>query len=135
MKKINRLFIMMALLLSVMTSKAQSDGMSLTLLPNSSYSNFYNPALPVESKFVFSAIVSNIGLSVYNSSVRYQNLYNFVDGAPESINANQFINSLDEHDNLINANFSLDILRLGFKAGNLFVDFNWRYKYNTELHY
>ncbi len=135
MKKINRLFIMMVLLLSVMTSKAQSDAMSLTLLPNSSYNNFYNPAIPVESKFVLSAVVSNIGLSVYNSSVRYQNLYNFVDGAPVAINANQFINSLDEHDNLINTNFSIDIFRLGFKAGNLFVDFNWRYKYNTELHY
>lgn len=135
MKKISRLFIMIVLLLSTVTSKAQSDAMSLTLLPYSSYGNLYNPSIPIESKFVFGAVFSNIGLSVHNSSVRYHNLYNFVDGVPVAFNANQFINSLDEHDNLINSNFSLDILRLGFKAGKLFVDFNMRYKYNGELHY
>lgn len=135
MKKISRLFIIIVLLLSTVTSKAQSDAMSLTLLPNSSYGNLYNPSIPIDSKFVISAVFSNIGFSVHNSSVRYHNLYNFVDGVPVAFNANQFINSLDEHDNLINSNFSLDILRLGFKAGKLSVDLNWRYKYNGELHY
>ena len=101
MKKISRLFIMIVLLLSTVTSKAQSDAMSLTLLPYSSYGNLYNPSIPIESKFVFGAVFSNIGLSVHNSSVRYHNLYNFVDGVPVAFNANQFINSLDEHDNLI----------------------------------
>ena len=52
-----------------------------------------------------------------------------------AFNANQFINSLEEHDNYINSNFSFDIFRLGFKVGKLFVDLNWRYKYNSELHY
>ena len=135
MKKIYRLFIIMMLSLVTMTSKAQNDGISLTLLPHFTYNNFYNPAVPVESKFVLGVGVSNIGISVYNSSIKYQNLFGFVNGVPEILDANKFINSLDEHDNFINSNFSMDILRLGLGFGNLFVDFDWRVKYNGEFHY
>ena len=80
MKKIYRLFIIMMLVLMANTSKAQNDGISLTLLPHFSYNNFYNPAIPVESNFVVGVGVSNIGLSVFNSSIRYDNLYSVVDG-------------------------------------------------------
>ena len=135
MKKIYRLFIIMVLSLVSMTSKAQNDGISLTLLPNSSYNNFYNPGIPVDSKLVFGVGLSNIGFSVYNSSIRYNNLYGFVNGVPEILDANKFINSLDEHDNYINSNFSLDIVRLGASFGKLFVDIDWRLKYNGEFHY
>ena len=135
MKKISRILLIMVLVLSAMTSKAQNDGMSLTLLPNTSYSNMYNPAIPIEYRFVAGAVFSNIGFSIYNSSVRYHNLYNFSDGVPVAFNANQFINSLEEHDNYINSNFSMDILRLGLGFGKFFADFSWSYKYNGELHY
>ena len=134
MKKIYRLFIIMMLSLMAGTSKAQNDGISLTLLPHFSYNNFYNPAMPVESNFVVGVGVSNIGLSVFNSSIRYDNLYSVVDGV-SYFDANKFINSLEEHDNFINSNFSLDLFRLGGRIGKLFIDFDWRMKYNGEFHY
>ena len=42
------------------------------LLPNFSYSNMYNPAIPVKSKLVVGAGVSNINFSVFNSSIKYE---------------------------------------------------------------
>ena len=134
MKMIYRLFIIMMLVLMANTSKAQNDGISLTLLPHFSYNNFYNPAIPVESNFVVGVGVSNIGLSVFNSSIRYDNLYSVVDGV-SYFDANKFINSLEEHDNFINSNFSMDIFRIGGRIGKLFIDLDWRMKYNGEFHY
>ncbi len=136
MKKIYRIFVLLIMMSLTMASKAQNDGIALTLLPHLSYNNYYNPAIPVESKFVFGVGVSNVGVSVFNSSVRYNNIFGFdANGLPNSIDANKFINSLDEHDNLINANLSMDVLRLGLRLGRLFIDFDCRLKFNAEAHY
>ena len=136
MKKIYKLFVMIAMMSLTLTSRAQNDAIALTLLPHLSYNNYYNPGVPIESKFVFGVGFSNIGMSVYNSSVKYQNLFGFdVNGIPNSIDANKFINSLDEHDNFVNANFSMDILRMGMRFNKLFIDFDCRLKFNGEFHY
>lgn len=136
MKKIYRLFLMIILMSVTMTSKSQNDGVTLTLLPHLSYNNYYNPGIPVESKFVFGVGVSNIGVSVINSSIRYNNMFGFnSDGTPDYIDANKFINSLEEHDNFISTNFSMDILRFGLRLNRLFVDFDCRLKFNAESHY
>lgn len=135
MKKIYRFLIVAVLLLSTLTSKAQNDGITLTLLPHLSYNNFYNPGIPNESKFVFGLGISNIGFSVYNSSIKYNNLFTFENKVPTILDANKFINSLDEHDNFINTNISFDIFRLGLKFGKLFIDVDWRFRYNGEIHY
>ncbi|MBQ8222948.1 MAG: hypothetical protein IJZ87_06355 [Bacteroidales bacterium] len=135
MKKIYKLFVIMALLFGGMTAKAQNDGITMTLLPHLSYNNYYNPSVPTESKVVLGLGISNLHFSVYNSSIKYNNLYNFENGVPVTLNANQFINSLDEHDNFINTNFSIDLARVGVKFGKLFVDLDWRLRYNGEFHY
>lgn len=135
MKKIYRLFVIVALLFGSMTAKAQNDGISMTLLPHLSYNNYYNPSIPIESKVVFGLGISNLHFLIYNSSVKYNNLYNFENGVPVSLDANKFINSLDEHDNFINTNFSIDLARVGMKFGKLFVDLDWRLRYNGEFHY
>lgn len=135
MKKIYRLFVIVALLFGSMTAKAQNDGISMTLLPHLSYNNYYNPSIPIESKVVFGLGISNLHFSIYNSGIKYNNLYNFENGVPVSLDANKFINSLDEHDNFINTNFSIDLARVGMKFGKLFVDLDWRLRYNGEFHY
>ena len=66
MKKIYRIFVIIALLLTTITSKAQNDGIALTLLPHFSYNNMYNPAIPVESKLVVGIGISNVNFSVFN---------------------------------------------------------------------
>lgn len=135
MKKIYRLFAIVMLLLVTMTSKAQNDGIALTLLPNFSYNNMYNPAIPVKSRFVLGAGVSNINFSVFNSSVKYDNLFTPHSDGSMILDANKFINSLDEHDNFISSNFSMDIFRVGARFGRLFIDLDYRMKFNSELHY
>lgn len=133
MKKIYRLLLLAFLFVNV-AAKAQNDGITMTLLPHLSYNNYYNPALPIDSKVVFGVGVSNIGLSVYNSSIKYNNVLT-PSGDLMAFNANKFLNSLDEHDNFINTNMSLDIVRLGFKVNRLFFDLNCRFRFNGEFHY
>lgn len=133
MKKIYSLLIIVVLLFGNFTAKAQQDGISMTLLPHLSYNNFYNPGIPIDQNVVVGIGISNINLGVYNSSIKYKNLYNF--GTPLELDLNQFINSLDEHDNFINTNFSIDLLRVGARFGKFFVDLDWRMRFNTELHY
>ena len=135
MKKLYRLLVIVALLFGSMTAKAQNDGISMTLLPHLSYNNYYNPSIPIESKVVLGLGISNLHFSIYNSSVKYNNLYGFENGVPVSLDANKFINSLDEHDNFINTNFSIDLARVGMKFGKLFIDVDWRLRYNGEFHY
>lgn len=135
MKKIYRFIVIIVLSLMTMTSKAQNDGMTLTLLPHFSYNNFYNPGVPVESKFVFGAGVSNVNLAVFNSSINYNNLFSLAESGSLILDANKFINSLDEHNNVINSNLTMDVLRMGLTFGRLFVDFGCRMKFNGELQY
>lgn len=135
MKKIYRFFAIMTLLLTTVVSKAQNDGITLTLLPHFSYNNMYNPAIPVESRTVIGVGVSNINFSVFNSSIKYNNLYTFHNDGSVSLDANRFIKSLDEHDNFINSNVSMDIFRIGKRIGRLFIDLDYRMKYNGEFHY
>ncbi len=135
MKKIYRVFAIMILLSISTTAKSQNDGIALTLLPHLSYNNYYNPGIPIESNVVFGVGISNIGMSVYNSSIKYNNMYNFENNVPVAFNANKLINSLNEYDNFISTDFSLDMFRLGLRFGNLFVDANMRVRSNSELHY
>ncbi|MBR4155263.1 MAG: hypothetical protein IKU01_00980 [Bacteroidales bacterium] len=135
MKKIYKFLIITVLAFVTLTAKAQNDGISLTLLPNFSYNNFYNPGVPVTSNGYFGVGLSNINLSVYNSNIKYNNLYEFSDGMPVAFDANKFLNSLDENENFINTNFSLDIARFGFRIGKLFTSFDWRLRYNGEFCY
>ena len=135
MKKIYKFLTIVVLLFGSLTAKAQNDGIALTLLPHLSYNNFYNPGIRIDQKVVFGVGISNVGLSVYNSSVRYNDLYKFENGVPTALDLNNFIQSLEEHDNYINTDFSLDLVRLGAKFGRFFVDVNWRLRANTEFHY
>ena len=136
MKTIYRLFVILALSFVALNAKAQNDGIAITLLPNSLYSNYFNPGIRVESKGMIGIGFSNIGASVYNSSVRYNNIYNFENGKAVSINANKLVNSLNEHDNYIGTNISMDVLGLGYRiTDKLYLDLNWRVRSNAEFHY
>lgn len=136
MKKIYKFFtVIIVSFFGLLTAEAQNDGISLSLLPHSTYSNLYNPGISIEAKSVFGVGVSNVGLALHNTSIKYDNIYNFENGKPFSIDANKLINSLDEHNNLLGAHFSLDVLRMGLRFNKLFVDFNWRLRLNSEFHY
>lgn len=135
MRKIYRLFTIIVLLSLSLTAKAQIDAVGLTLMPQLPYGNLYNPAIPVSSDMFIGVGFSNVNLAIYNSSIRSNNIYNYENGKPVSINATQLINSLDDHDNFIRSNFSLELLRMGFRLNKLFIDLNLNVKYSGEFQY
>ncbi len=134
MKKIYRFFIIIVLLSLSLTAKSQ-DAIGLTLMPQVPYGNLYNPAIPMSSDMFIGLGISHINLSLYNSSIKYDNIYNYENGVPVSLNAVKFINSLDKHDNFIGTDFSLDILRLGFRVKKLFFTLDCKVRYNGDFHY
>lgn len=135
MKKIYRFFTIMLLLSLSLIAKSQNDAIGLTLMPQVPYSNLYNPAMPVSSDLFVGVGLSNINLSVYNSTIRYNNIYKYENGTPISIDATKLIDNLDEHGNFINTEFSLDVLRFGIRLKKLFFNVDWKVKYDGEFHY
>ncbi len=135
MNKIYKFFTIIVLLSLSLTAKSQSDAIGLTLMPQIPYGNLYNPAIKTSSDLFVGVGISNLNLSVYNSTIRYNNLYRYENGKPVAIDATKLINSLDEHGNFINTDFSLDIFRFGMRFNKLFFNLDWRVRYNGQFHY
>lgn len=131
MKKIYRFLIVAALVCSSLVTKAQNDGLGLTLLPQMPYMNYYNPGIAVPYNGMFGLAISNINYSMYNSSISYDNIF----GEDESvIDAVKFVNSLKDN-NVVNANVSLDFLNVGFRVKKLFFNIDLRMRMTEELSY
>ena len=76
------------------------------------YQTKANPATDLPYESVMSLIIGNIGLDIQNTSLRYDNLFEFdAQGRPVTINLRQFANSLKE-DNYLGVNFNLDLFTL-----------------------
>ena len=135
MKKLYRFLIVAALICSSLLAKAQNDGITVSLLPQMPYSSFINPGIKMPYSGMFGIGVSNINMSVFNSSVKYNNIFSTNSDGEEVIDGAKLVNSLNEQDNFINMNFSMDILSIGFRSKRLFVNLDWRTKMNTELQY
>ena len=135
MKKIYRFLIVAALLCSSLMSKAQNDGITFTLLPQMPYANYLNPGIRVPYNGLFGVGISNINFSIFNSSVKYENIFSTNDNNEEVIDAAKLVNSLQEQDNFINTNFSFEIFNIGFRVNKLFFNIDWRTKMNVELQY
>lgn len=131
MKKLYKYLIVIALVCSSFVSKAQNDGIGFTLLPQIPYGNYYNPGIRMEQRGMVGVAFSNINFSMYNSSVKYSNLY----GSDKSVvDAVKFVNSL-KNDNVINTNFSLDLVNVGFRVKNLFFNIDWRMRMTGQFNY
>ena len=131
MKKIYRFLIVIALVCLSFVSKAQNDGIGLTLLPQMPYQNFYNPGIKMPYHGMVGVAFSNINVSMFNSSIKSKNLY----GDDKTvIDAVKFTNSLSDN-NSINANFSMDLVNAGFRVNKLFFNIDWRLRMTGEFTY
>lgn len=135
MKKLYRFLIVAALVCSSFLAKAQNDGIVFSLLPQMPYSNFLNPGIRVPYNGMIGLGISNIGFSVYNSSVKYGNLVTENANGELVIDGVKFVNSLDEQDNYMNFNMSMDFVNIGFRINKLFFNIDWRFRLNTEFQY
>lgn len=135
MKRTYRFFLVVLFVLTAMSAEAQNEGLTLSLLRDMPYNNYLNPGNRVKYKGIVGFGISNINLGVLNTSIKYDNIYKFEDGVPVSIDANKFIQSLDEKDNSVRADFSLDLLNVGFRVNKLFFNIDWRLKMNAGIDY
>ena len=93
MKKIYRFLIVAALVCSSFLAKAQNDGITFTLLPQLPYANYFNPGIRVPYNGMFGVGVSNINLSIFNSSVKYNNIFGTNSSGEEVIDAAKLVTS------------------------------------------
>jgi len=135
MNRIYRLFLAVVFVMTAAAANAQNEGLSLSLLPDIPYNNYLNPGNRVKYNGIIGFGISNVNLGVFNSSVKYKNIYRFEDGVPVAIDADKFINSLKEQDNFVNTEFSLDMINAGFRVKKLFFNIDWRLKMSAGLDY
>lgn len=135
MKKIYRIFAVIALICTFLTSNAQVDRLSLTLLPRMPFSNLNNPGIRVNYNGMFGIGLSNFDVSLYNSSLLYDNIYRFENGEPVAIDGVKLINGLQEQGNSLRTDLSLDIVNAGFRVKKLFFNIDWRLRIESQFLY
>lgn len=135
MKRLFRLFAVVALIGLSTVAKAQNDGITFTLLPQIPYSNYFNPGVRVPYKAVVGVGISNINLSAYSSSLKYGNIYGKDANGDMIIDGVKFFNSLEEQGNYLNFNLSFDVFNIGFRINKLFVNIDYRNKINAEIQF
>ena len=135
MKKLFGYLIVIALICSTFTAKAQNDGLVFSLMPNIPYNNFLNPGIRVPYNGLVGVGFSNFNVSVYNSSIKYTNIYATNSHGEDVIDGVQFINSLKEQDNFFNFNMAYDFVNVGFRIKQLFFNIDWRMRINTDFQY
>lgn len=111
MKKIKAIVLVLALLAGIVAAQAQEVS-PVDFMRYNPYQTKTNPATDLPYKTVVSVIIGNIDLDIQNTSLRYDNLFEFdAQGRPATINLRQFANSLKE-DNFLGVNFNMDLFTL-----------------------
>ena len=129
MRKIYRFLVVTALVCSSLLAKAQNDGLGMTFLPQIPYMNYYNPGIAVPYNGMFGIMLSNFNYSMYNSSLKYDNLF----GNDETIiDGVKFVESL-KNNNVLNNSLSLDFLNVGFRVKKLFFNIDLRMRMMEEF--
>jgi hypothetical protein len=93
-----------------------------------------NPATDLPYESVMSLVVGNIGLDVQNSTLRYDNLFEFdAQGKPTTINPRKFANSLREN-NFLGINLNVDLFTLYRRLNrNSMLTFNYGVKTQADM--
>ena len=94
-----------------------------------------NPATDLPYQSVMSLVVGNIGLDVQNTTLRYDNLFEFdAQNRPAILNLRQFANSLKKN-NYLGLNVNLDLFTLYKRFDKDLWTFNWGVKVQGDVKY
>lgn len=74
-------------------------------------------------------LVSDINVSVFNSSIKYKNIFG---EHKDVIDAVKLTNSLSD-DNVISTDVSMDLINVGFRFKKLFFNIDWRMRLTSEF--
>ena len=131
MRKIYKYLMVIVLACTSLVSNAQNDGVGFTLMPQIPYANYYNPGIRMTNNGLVGVAFSNINISMFNSSMKYSNLFG---NDKTAIDAVKFVESLDD-DNNINMNFSMDLVNVGFKVKDFYFSLDWRMRMTSTMNY
>ena len=94
-----------------------------------------NPAADLPYQSVMSLVIGNIGLDVENTTLRYDNLFEFdAQNRPSIVNLRQFANSLKEN-NFLGVQANWDLFTLYKRFNKDLWTFNWGVKVQGDLKY
>lgn len=94
-----------------------------------------NPATDLPYESVMSLLIGDIGLNVQNTSLRYDNLFEFnAEGRPTTINLRQFANSLKAENFLgVDANVDFFTLFRRLNKGMLTINYGFKMQSDTKF--
>lgn len=134
MNKLIRIFFATAFCLASGFSVAQSVS-PIDFMPLNPYRLKSNPAADLPYESVMSILIGNVGLDVQNSTLRYDNLFEFdAQGRPATLNLRQFANSLEES-NFSGCNAHLDLFTLYRRLNRGMLTVNYGIKAQGDAKY
>jgi hypothetical protein len=94
-----------------------------------------NPATDLPYVSVMSLVIGNTGLSVQNTSLRYDNAFDFdAQGRPEVLNLRKLANSLKEN-NFVGLNVDVDLFTLYRRLNKGIITINYGIKAQSDVKY
>lgn len=134
MKMRFKLFITSALALTFFSVQAQMVS-PVDFMRYNPYQMNANPATDLPYQSVMSLVIGNIGLDVQNTTLRYDNFFDFdAQGRPSTINLRQLANSLKE-DNYVGFEASIDLFTLYKRLKKGMITINYGVKAQGDARY
>ncbi len=127
MKKLHKVLLAFAMALVVGVAEAQNVS-PVDFMRFNPYQINANPATDLPYESVMSILIGNFNLGVHNTTLRYDNLFEFDEqGRPALINLRQFANSVKK-DNYLGFNASVDFFTLFRRTKHGLLTINWGVK-------
>ena len=133
-KKTYRILIVLALAFAFASVKGQQVS-PVDFMRLNPYQMNTNPATDLPYQSVMSLVIGDIGLNVQNTTLRYDNLFEFdAQGRPAILNLRRFANSLKEK-NFFGLNVDWDLFTLYKRFDKDLWTFNWGVKVQGDVKY
>lgn len=131
MNKLYKTVTILFLTLVISSVKAQTVS-PIDFMRMNPYQMNANPATDLPYESVMSFFIGNIGLDVQNTTLRYDNLFEFdAEGRPATINLRQFANSL-KVDNFLGFNVDVDFITFFRRLNKGMLTFNYGLKVQSD---
>ena len=132
MKKLNKIFLVISVLYSVVAVQAQTVS-PMDFMRMNPYQMKANPATDLPYESVMSLVIGNIGVDVQSNTLRYDNLFEFdIQGRPTTLNLRQFANSLKEN-NFLGFDVNADLFTLYRRLNKGMLTINYGVKTQGNL--
>ena len=134
MNKLYKATTILSLVLAFSFVKAQNVS-PVDFMRMNPYQMNANPATDLPYESVMSLLIGDIGLNVQNSTLRYDNLFEFnAEGRPTTINLRQFANSLKAENFLgVDANVDFFTLFRRLNKGMLTINYGFKMQSDTKF--